>query len=69
MLIWLHPNDRPKSIERIDQLISAEIPDQQSDPVGYEVVQNFMIHGPCGSDYKNSPCMLKDRCTRHFPKR
>ena len=41
MLIWLHPNDRPKRIDQIDDLISAEIPDESVDPVGYHIVKNW----------------------------
>lgn len=69
MLIWLHPNDRPKTTEQIDKMVSAEIPDPSIDPVGYEAVKNYMIHGPCGTDCVNSPCMVKGRCIKHFPKR
>lgn len=69
MLIWLHPSDRPKRIDQIDELISAEIPDEKLDPIGYEIVKNFMIHGPYGKDHMESSCMVKGRCIRHFPKR
>lgn len=69
MLIWLHPNDRPKDIERIDQLIFAEIPDKDTAPIGYNAVKNYMIHGPCGQDFSYSPCMTNGKCIRHFPKR
>lgn len=69
MLIWLHPNNRPKSTEQIDDLISAEILDKDLDPVGYQLVKHFMTHGPCGSSYNYSPCMVKGQCIRHFPKR
>lgn len=69
MLVWLHPDDRPKSVERIDELISAEIPDKESDPLGYNTVKNYMIHGPCGADFSYSPCMSNGKCIRHFPKR
>ncbi|XP_074323749.1 uncharacterized protein LOC141660661 [Apium graveolens] len=50
MLIWLHPNDHPKITEQIDKMVSAEIPDPSIDPVGYEAIMNYMIHGPCGTD-------------------
>ncbi|XP_074336530.1 uncharacterized protein LOC141673684 [Apium graveolens] len=69
MLIWLHPNDHPKTTEQIDKMVSAEIPDPSIDPVGYEAVKNYMIHGPCGTDCVNSLCMVKGRCIKHFPKR
>ncbi|XP_074373867.1 uncharacterized protein LOC141714234 [Apium graveolens] len=69
ILIWLHPDDRPKTTEQIDKMVSAEIPDPGIDPVGYNAVSNYMIHGPCGPDYTKSPCMVKGNCINHFPKR
>ncbi|XP_074347204.1 uncharacterized protein LOC141686038 [Apium graveolens] len=69
ILIWLHPDDRPKITEQIDKMVSAEIPDPEIDPVGYNAVSNYMIHGPCGPDYTKSPCMVKGNCIKHFPKR
>lgn len=69
MLIWLHPEDRPNNIDKIDKLVSAEIPDKNIDPVAFEAVKNYMIHGPCGKDCGYSPCMVKGKCHRHFPKR
>ncbi|XP_074355321.1 uncharacterized protein LOC141694456 [Apium graveolens] len=69
ILIWLHPDDRPKTTEQIDKMISAEIPDPTIDPVGYNAVNIYMIHGPCGSEYTKSPCMVKGNYIKHFPKR
>ncbi|XP_074352664.1 uncharacterized protein LOC141691809 [Apium graveolens] len=69
MLIWLSPESRPNSIEKVDQLVSAEIPDKNSDPITYEAVKNYMMHGPCGKDLYTSPCMVKGKCMCHFPKR
>ncbi|XP_074341985.1 uncharacterized protein LOC141679383 [Apium graveolens] len=57
------------SIKKVDQLVSAEIPDKNFDPIAYEAVKNYMMHGPCGKDLYTSPCMVKGKCMRHFPKR
>ncbi|XP_074374065.1 uncharacterized protein LOC141714445 [Apium graveolens] len=48
MLIWMSPESRPNSIKKVDQLVSAEIPYKNSDPIAYEAVKNYMMHGPCG---------------------
>ncbi|XP_074359697.1 uncharacterized protein LOC141699747 [Apium graveolens] len=69
MLIWLHHDDRPNTIEQIDDLESAEIPHKETDQAGYNGVKNYMIHGPCGQDFSYSPCMSDGKCGRHFPKR
>ncbi|XP_074346781.1 uncharacterized protein LOC141685588 [Apium graveolens] len=69
MLIWLHPDSRPKIVAQIDALVSTEIPDKDTDLVGYAAVSNYMIHGPCRVDNNYSPRMVKGRCMRHFPKR
>uniref|UniRef100_K3ZNF2 ATP-dependent DNA helicase n=1 Tax=Setaria italica TaxID=4555 RepID=K3ZNF2_SETIT len=39
-----------------------------ADPLGYAVVEEFMMHGPCGDDNKNCPCMKNSLCSKYFPK-
>ncbi|XP_020985767.1 LOW QUALITY PROTEIN: uncharacterized protein LOC107461290 [Arachis duranensis] len=69
ILLFLHQQDKyPTGID-IDQIISAEIPDQTADPEYYEAVKTLMMHGPCGIIRKDSPCMEDGRCIRNFPKR
>ncbi|XP_071720143.1 uncharacterized protein [Rutidosis leptorrhynchoides] len=52
----------------IDNVISAEIPDKDEEPELYELVSNFMIHGPCGTKHLECSCMKRGRCSKHFPK-
>ncbi|WVZ80033.1 LOW QUALITY PROTEIN: hypothetical protein U9M48_027548, partial [Paspalum notatum var. saurae] len=54
--------------ETIDLWISAEIPDPHEDPLGYVLVSEHMMHGPCGEQNENSPCMKKGKCSKYYPK-
>lgn len=52
----------------IDFVICAEILDETADPKLYQLVSDFMMHGPCGIANKNTHCTVKGKCTKHFPK-
>jgi hypothetical protein len=52
----------------IDSFISAEIPDPVEDPLGYALVAEFMMHGPCGENNPKCPCMKDGVCSKKFPK-
>ncbi|KAK1357306.1 hypothetical protein POM88_050562 [Heracleum sosnowskyi] len=69
MLIWLDEKSKRNLKENVDDYVSAEIPDPLKDPVGYEAVKSFMMHGPCGAENSKSPCMKDSQCIRHFPKK
>ncbi|KAH1053373.1 hypothetical protein AAZX31_08G266500 [Glycine max] len=68
LLLFLHPDNKYSSSTDIDQIISAEIPSHKDDPELYRLVQNHMIHGPCGILQPNSPCMKEGKCSRFYPK-
>jgi hypothetical protein len=67
-LVWLANSQTQISATAVDEFICAEIPDKDTDPLGYVLVDEFMIHGPCGNDNKKCPCMKDDKCSKHFPK-
>ena len=52
----------------IDKIITAELPDPNTDPELFRIVSTTMIHGPCGHINPNSPCMKDGRCTKHYPR-
>lgn len=68
-MLWLSTENKPKTPDEIDQLICAEIPCKTSDRKMYKLVKRYMMHGPCGEQNLNSPCMKDKKCSKRFPKR
>jgi hypothetical protein len=65
----LHPESKYPNPDDINRIISAEIPNPNSQKELYELVKKHMMHGPCGEG-KSSPCMNKEgKCTKYFPKK
>ncbi|XP_057758184.1 uncharacterized protein LOC130977398 [Arachis stenosperma] len=69
ILVFLHRDDKYPTVDDIDRIISTEIPDKDRDPLYYEAVEKHMMHGPCGSIKKDSPCMENGKCIRHLSKK
>ncbi|XP_074327708.1 uncharacterized protein LOC141665621 [Apium graveolens] len=62
MLIWLDIASKINLKSNVDKYVSAEIPNPLLDLVGYAAVKAFMIHGPCGVEYPNSPYIVPAQC-------
>uniref|UniRef100_A0AC34FI22 ATP-dependent DNA helicase n=1 Tax=Panagrolaimus sp. ES5 TaxID=591445 RepID=A0AC34FI22_9BILA len=56
------------NIDKINQFISAEFPDENDDPEGFELVVKHMTHRPCGRYDPNAMCMQDGKCKRGFLK-
>lgn len=65
ILIWMVTKIMPNEV---DDIISAEIPDENNDPVLHDIITTNMIHGPCGPMNVNSPCMVDGRCCKRYPR-
>nr|GFB41783.1 DNA helicase [Tanacetum cinerariifolium] len=46
--LWVDSKDKIESTKEADQYVSAELPVPETDPNGYKIVFELMIHGPCG---------------------
>ncbi|XP_028758138.1 uncharacterized protein LOC114717208 [Neltuma alba] len=69
ILLFLSPHDQLTNPSDVDKIISAEIPDKQSNPELHEIVKKFMVHGPCGCFNSKAPCMKDHKCSKYFPKK
>ena len=54
--------------EEIDKFISAQLPNQSVDPIGFKAVSSFMIHDPCGAENPSCSCMVDGECSKYYPK-
>ena len=68
MLLNLANNDKFRTAEDLDTIISAEIPDLNTHPRLHAIVTRTMMHGPCGNMNPNCSCMMDGKCTKDFPK-
>jgi Helitron helicase-like domain at N-terminus len=71
ILLFLDGKSQFDTPEKVDNVISAEIPDPVADFELYNIITKFMIHGPCDSN-KEASCM-KDygtgfSCSKNFPR-
>ena len=62
ILLWLANKVQPDSI---DDIILAEIPDKQQDPILHNIVIKNIIHGPCRFYNPVSPCMKENICSKN----
>ncbi|UYV64281.1 hypothetical protein LAZ67_3000144 [Cordylochernes scorpioides] len=68
ILLILNGESKLRTEEDVDNVVWAEIPDEEKYPVLNSIVLENMIHGPCGTRNPNCPCMENGVCTKGFPK-
>ena len=64
----LDDTSKLRTTHEIDSAVSAEIPDQGTHLNAYETVTRSLVHGPCGAENLNAPCMEDGKCTKRYPK-
>ncbi|KAL0307589.1 UNVERIFIED_CONTAM: hypothetical protein Sangu_3021300 [Sesamum angustifolium] len=68
MLVIFDEDDKLNTPEDYDCVVRAEIPDKNEEPELYAAVLKHMIHGPCGQNNSNAPCMQNMSCKKGYPK-
>ncbi|KAL6538981.1 hypothetical protein OROMI_025307 [Orobanche minor] len=67
IILFLERDNQVNMAEYMDKFIYAEIPDKETNPELYEVVSDYMVHGPCGAANLYS-YMVDGKCSKCFPK-
>jgi hypothetical protein len=57
ILIFFTKDCKPHTVEDVDHMISAELPNSETNKLAHETVARCMMHGPCGAAFPNAPCM------------
>ena len=53
----------------IDRIVSAELPDPETQPQLFAQVTKHNLHGPCGgSDWSHASCMQDNHFSKYYPK-
>ena len=64
LLVFLEEQDKIQTVEQIDAVISAQIPELNLHPQLHSVVTQYMLHGPCSPQR----CIENNVCKKRFPK-
>jgi hypothetical protein len=67
IILWLR-KEGPWDAAMIDTFILAQLSDPTTDPVGFDAVSSFMVHGPCGPRVAYPPYMTDGSCSKFYPK-
>lgn len=74
-LIFLNLADEFLEASHIDEVICAELPTIETDPISEltRIITSVRLHGPCGEINIHSPCISNARdslpkCTKHYPR-
>ncbi|GMF41681.1 unnamed protein product [Phytophthora fragariaefolia] len=69
ILAILVEEDKSRTREIIDKLVSAELPDPETNPQLYETILMCMRHGPCGAANPSCAWMKDGHVPRDTPSR
>ncbi|CAF4267317.1 unnamed protein product, partial [Rotaria sordida] len=67
-LFTLSNEDKIKTADDVDNIISAELPNRNEQLELYNIILTQNIHGPCGRLNPKSRCMVEGSCSKNFPK-
>jgi hypothetical protein len=69
ILIFFTKDYKPHMVEDVDHMISAELPNSETNKLAHETVAKCMMHGPCGAVFPNAPCMEEGKCKKQYSRK
>jgi hypothetical protein len=69
ILIFFTKDCKPHTVKDIDRMISAELPNSETNKLAHETIVRCTMHGPCGAMFPNAPCMEKGKCKKQDPRK
>jgi hypothetical protein len=67
IFIFFAEDYKPHTVEVVDLMISAELPNPKTNKLAHETVTRSMMHGPCGAMFPNARCMEDGKCKKQYP--
>ena len=67
LLFFKGPN-KIQTCAQVDKLVCVEFPDPKDDFMFFETIKSYMVHGPCGAQNSQAPCLENGRCTKRYPR-
>ena len=68
LLIFLKQQYKICDADHVNLIVSAQIPDPVAHLLLYATVTKYMMHGPCGPEFPNPPCIVNGKCSKHYSK-
>jgi len=69
ILIFFAEDYKPHMVKDVDCMISAELPNLETNRLADKTITRCMMHGPCGAMFPNAPCMEDGKCKQQYPRK
>jgi len=66
ILVFFTEDYKPHTVEDVDHMISAKLPNSETNKLAHETVARCMMHGPCEVVFPNTPRMEKGKCKKNI---
>jgi hypothetical protein len=69
ILIFFTEDYKSHTVEDVNRMISAKLPNSETNKLAHETVAKCTMHGSCGAAFPNAPCMEEGKCKKQYPRK